>query len=340
MKYLFTLSLLSCAALGFAAETPAAAVIHLTNGQIIDKIFVTSETLDGVNYNLGSADAQATGAKKRKDYVKIVYKDSDDVDFLKGNSDFDKKNFEKSASNYSNATKTAGPLWVKELSYVRAAEAYIQLKNFDGALAMLAQLETKYPASVHVPRAAYLHGVIECERGDAAAADKAFAALAAKAEWGIEAQTLGTMGQADTKRRAKKFDEAAAILSGAFAKLKPDAHPAQFGQIGIQLAQDQAAAGKAEQALETYGRLYYAPIDHALQNHAHYAAAKILSDRAAAGDLIPAFDHAVIAVIIRGGDGAIAGKAKALAKDLAKRLEADPEFAKNKPEYYVYVNSL
>jgi tetratricopeptide (TPR) repeat protein len=340
MKYLILTALASCCAFCFSAETPAAAVIQLANGDVIDKIFVTSETLDGVKYNLGSPDAQATGSKKRKDYVKIIYRDSDDVDFLKGNSDFGKKNFGKAASNYSNATKTAGPLWVKELSYVRAAEAFIQTKDFDGALAMLAQLETKYPASVHVPQALYLHGVIECERGDAAAADKAFAALSAKAEWGIEAQTLGTMGQADAKRRAKKFDEAAAILSGAFAKLKPDAHSAQFGQIGAQLAEDQAAAGKTDQALETCGRLFYAPVDHTVQNQAHYAAAKILSERGAAGDLLSAFDHAVIAVIIRGGDSSVAGKAKALAKDLAKRLETDPEFAKNKPEYFVYVNSL
>lgn len=338
MKYRLIPLLLLCSA-GFAAETPAAAVI-VQSEKTLDNIFITSETLDGVEYVLGSADSQAKGSLKRKEYIKIDYKDADDVDFLKGGSDFANKNYEKAAANYANATKSSRYAWVKELSYVRAAEAYIQLKNWDGALGMIAQLETKYPASVNLPQAAYLRGLVESERGNADAADKAFAALAAKADWGFEAQALGLMGQAKVRRQAKKFGDAAAVLGGAFAKLKPEANPEQFGQIGLQLAEDLAAAGTADKALDTYVRLCYAPIDHAMQGQAHYAAAKLLSERAGAGDLIAAFDHAVIATIIRGGDAQSAAKAKALAKELAKKLEADPEFAKNKVEYLSYLNLL
>jgi outer membrane protein assembly factor BamD (BamD/ComL family) len=323
---------------GGESSTPAPATMELGDKTI--EILVVSDTLDGIEYVVGGNAESGMKSKTTRDKVKnLVYARAEDGDYLRGQAN-EKNDVEKAAGYYLVAAKSAKFTWIREDALVRAAECFIRAKKYQEAADALGQLETRFGRSTKLPRATYLRGELELARGNADAAQKAFATLAGKAsDWGPEAAVMGAMGQANLLRGQKKNAEAAQALATMFADLKADAYPDLFGQVGLQLAEDQLAAGNPDQVLATCQRLYFAPIDETQQAQAHLKAAKLLAEKSGA-ELIDGFDHALMAAIIRGADGKTHTEAVTLVKNLAKKLETDPEGSKNKDEYYNYASNL
>ena len=205
------------------------------------------------------------------------------------------------------------------------------IKALDGLLAL-------NPKSVQQARLTYLRGQALQKKGDLAGAQKAYAELGKKAEWGAEAMVLGAVGQAELLTAESKHDEASKVLAVVFAKLDATKDSAPFGQIGVALANSQQAAGQGEAAIATLRRLAFGAADGPSRARAQLAWAKLLAANDAT--LFEAFDHAAVAMSARDG-GTVADQGGQLARQISARIDKLPEAQASselKAEYRRYLS--
>lgn len=331
--------LLACAALSLAAvDLPMPAqIVRADNGSSIDNALVSSETLDQIDYAIGEG-GQAKSSLKRSAIARVVYAEVADSAMAKAKGFATRNETEKAAQAYVQAAVTS-PYWrVREESYLLAAEGLRTIGKPDEALKALAELEAKAPRSTFLPRALSLRVQILMSKGDRAGATAAITALAAFD------QARAAVAKANVLRNDKKAAEAASELASVWGTLvKPgvdnagDPEAPSFESVGFQLVADREAAGNAAGAKEALLTLCYAPIAKSAQSKAHLALATALSAASDKATLLSAFDHAIMAGALPGGDR---GGAKKAAQKILEKFDKLPEMKDEVGEYRVYVNAL
>ena len=324
----------------FAADGAPATITKLNDkGQKIESggfpnSFVMTETVDGIEFTVDDARSQNRLTLKYRTYV-VEYKESGSVDFARAKAFQDAGSAEKAFDSYSKAATSAKYQWVKEESLVHGASAGVQAKKFDEALALVATLEKDSPRSVHLDRALMVRGQAQFAKGDAAGAAKTYATLTAMAkDWGESAAIYGAQGQASLLAANKQYAEAADILSKLLLRIDTVKYKDQFGNLMLDLAENQRAAGKPADALTTLQAVVYREVEGLVQARAHLAWGSILAARPDAVSLAAAFDQLALASVTKGADQATLVAAKALALTVGEKLAKDPAVsAADKAEY-------
>ncbi len=324
----------------FAADSAPAVITKLNDkGQKVETggfpdAFVTTESVDGIEFTVDDAKSQNHLTLKYHTY-EVDYKDSGSVEYMRAKLAEEAGTFDKSYEGYAKAASSAKYQWVKEDSLVRAASAALQAKKFDEALACVATLEKDSPRSVHLDRALSVRGQAQIAKGDAAAAAKTFTSLSAMAkDWGESAALWGAQGQASLLAANKQYAEAVDVLNKLISRI--DANKAKDAYVGLMLdlAENQRAAGKPDDAATSLRAVLYREVDGALQARAHLALAQLLATKPDATSLAAAFDQAVMATVIKGAEPMVLAAAKTLGLNVADKLAKDPTVsAADKAEY-------
>lgn len=322
IRALLAICLLAAAAFAGDSPLPHQGTVVLAQRSFAN-VWIFAETLDGVEHTIDSKRDGPKTKTPRGSYVRIDYAKPEEVGWLRGEALAGKPDWAAAGAEFMTATRARTSWYVQEDAFIRAAEAFVLANKPDDALKAIDGFAAAFPKSVRQARPAYLRGQALQLKGDAAGATKAFAELAKRAEWGIDAVALGALGQANLLTKEQKHDEAAKALAAVFAKLDADRDRELFGQIGIALAASQEAAKQDAAAIATLRRLAYGAADGGSRARAHLGWAKLLL---AGGDanLFEAFDHAAIAMLMRDA-GDAADQAGKLARDISARIDKLPE---------------
>ncbi len=336
-----------CAVIGAGETQPAPATLYPVNGGVPVEAKVQRVTLSKVFMTLDAGEGNtALSERNYRDFSRIEYGKSEDVDYIKGKLFYEKNEFPKALDAFRLAAKNARWQPMREESLLLGARCALQLKKWDDALALIGDLEQTYPESIHLPDVTSLRGEAALGKGDPAAASTAYKKLVDSAgAWGVEASVLGVRGQAAVARAGNKPADAAAILAKSLGKTIP-VDAVGYGPLALQLAEDLLAAGKKPEALAAFEGMTLAPIDGGEQAAAHLGAGKLMAETAiSADDLAKAFDHACLAVVLRGADGKTSAAGRQLARDLVTKMHAvaakDAKFKELvDKEYQPYLNNL
>jgi len=336
-----------CAAIGAADTVPAPATLYPANGGEPVSALVQRVTLSTVFMLLDAGGgATAESQKNYRDFKRIEYARPEDVAYITAKLAYEKNDFAKAIESFRAAAKSAKWQPLREESLALAARCAINLKKWDDALALIGELEQTYAESIHLPEATSMRGDAAMGKGDAAAATAAYKKLVDSAkDWGPEASVLGVRGQAAVARAGGKPGDAAAIIAKSLGKSISVDAPG-YGALALQLGDDLIAAGKKAEALAAYEGMTLAPIDGSEQAAAHLGAGKLIADTAATPDeLGRAFDHACLAVVLRGADGKTSAGGRELARAVVAKMHAvaakDAKFKELvDKEYQPYLNNL
>ncbi len=334
--------LLPFAASGAALE-PAPATIILTDGSQVANAWVTSETIDQVEFILGDPKGAhpVASTKPRSKYVRVDYTSAEDPSFQRGEV-LRPKNDEadKAIEQYRKALTTAKYQWELVGSAMALADLLGRQKKVDEALAALKELTERFPTTVKLPEVTWRRADLKLAKGDhdGAAADYALLAKNAEAWNSPEGGMRGILGQAQVLRAAKKFPEAAAFLTAALGKIKVDEDPTAWANIGLAMASDLIAAGKADDGLAALRHVAYAPVAVESQCRAHLEWARQL---AAAGKLTVAFDHAVLAAKLGSSEREVEQAGDKLAREIIGKIDKDTAISnEDRLEYRKYLGAL
>jgi predicted negative regulator of RcsB-dependent stress response len=212
-----------------------------------------------------------------------------------------------------------------------------KLNKPDEGLKLVEAFIAKFPKSIHLGAITALRADLRLAKGDMAGAEADYRAVEKNAAaWGFPA-SRGLLGLAETFKRAKKFAEAVQLLAPAFAAAKePDA----FSSLGLGLADMQVAAGQKDDARKTLRQVALGPGDALARGEAHLRLARQLADGASGKALALAFDHAVLAANV-GAEDAVEQAARALARELAGKIDKDKSFSdEERKEYKDYNRNL
>ncbi len=336
-----------CAAIGAADTVPAPATLYPANGGEPVTASVQRVTLSKVYMKLDAGNgATADSVKGYRDFSRIEYAKPEDVDYIKAKLFYEKNDFAKAMEFFRAAAKSAKWQPLREESLALAARCAVNLKKWDDALAIIGELEQTYGESIHLPEATSMRGEAALGKGDAAAATAAYKKLVDSANaWGAEASVLGVRGQAAVARAGGKPGDAAAIVAKALGKSVQVDAPG-YGALALQYGEDLIAAGRKPEALAAFESMTLAPIDGSEQAAAHLGAGKLLAETAATADQLGrAFDHACLAVVLRGADGKTSAGGRQLARDVVAKMHAvaakDAKFKELvDKEYQPYLNNL
>lgn len=331
--------LLFCAAVLGAADIPMPAqVVRSDNGASQDNALVTSETLDQVDYTIGEGPQAATSSLKRALIRTVVYGEVSDIDMAKALGYANRNDQEKAAQAYLQAAATS-PYWRnREACLVLAADSFRKVSKPDDALKALTDLEAKSPRSTFLPRAYLMRVQILIAKADIPGATAAITALA-KFD-----PARAAVAKAELLRSDKKIADAAKELQAAWGTLvKPgeknanDPDAPSYESVGFQIVADLTAAANLAGANEALLTLCYAPIAKGTQAKAHLALAIALTTASDKPTLLSAFDHAVMAGSLPGGDRAGAKKA---ALKIIEKFDKFPDMKDEVAEYRGNVNAL
>ncbi|MBA3937893.1 MAG: tetratricopeptide repeat protein [Planctomycetes bacterium] len=333
--------LLPFAASGAALE-PAPATIILTDGSQVANAWVTSETIDQVEFILGDPKGAhpVASTKPRSKYVRVDYTAAEDPSFQRGEVLRVQKEADKAIEQYRKALTTAKYQWELVSSSVALADLLGRQKKVDEALAALKELTDRFPTTVKLPEATWRRADLKLAKGDNDGAAADYALLAKNAEaWGSpEGGMRGILGQAQVLRAAKKFPEAAAFLAAALGRIKVDEDPTAWANIGLAMAGDLIAAGKADDGLAALRHVAYAPVAVESQCRAHLEWARQL---AAAGKLTVAFDHAVLAAKLGSNEREVEMAGDKLAREISAKIDKDSTISnEDRAEYRKYLGAL
>ncbi len=333
--------LLSSAA--FGAMEPAPAVINVKDRPPIENVYVGSETIDGVEYFVGNPkDSNVRSSLGHDKYVSITYSSGEDGGYLAGEVAYDKGDWEKSTEFFKKAIASAKWAWEIESAYLKMADAYGRLNKTDEALATLKEYGDKFPKTVHQAELVSRRGQLKLLKGDLAGADADFAEMVKHGdEWTSTTLRDGMLGRRNVMRAGKKFAEAVALLNPYYAKLNPETQAEDSATIGLAIADDLEAAGKADDALAMCKKLSFSPLGTEAQCRAHLKAAKLLAAANATASNLAAFDHAALAATL-GADNDTQAAAAKLARDLVmQRIDKDKTISDDdRKEYRMYASSL
>lgn len=334
MRPLACLLLVLSAWVAFAVDQPEPAIIVTSDGREIAGN-VVSETLDGIEYRLGTGENDASSTLARAKIRAVTYQNEiADIDFSKSRGALSRKEFDKAATGFLVAATSGASFRVREEAFLAAADAYRQGRKPDDALKAIADLEAKAARSVLLPRAYALKVAILLEKGDRAQVDAALAALA-KFD-----PVRAAVARAELRRGEKKPADAAKELQAVWANAPRQAAvegDPTYDSIGFQLAADLLAAGDAAAANAVNAKLCYAASTGAGRSRAHLALAKALGDSAKAADLQEAMDHALMGAAISGGDKQ---GAKKIAQAILAKFDKDPALAAEAAEHRAALNAL
>jgi len=335
-----TAFLLICATAALtAANVPMPAqVVRSDNGASIDNAMVTSETLDGIEYNIGEGEGAASSSLKRSLIRVVTYGEVSDIDVAKAKGYANKNDHERAAQAFVQAA-VSSPYWrSREECLVLAAESFVKANKLDDALKVLADLEAKTPRSTFLPRAYGIRVQVALTKGDRPGAEAAIAALAK-----FDA-IRAVVAKADMLRGDKKPADAAKELKAIWGtsvkagELNPgDLDAPNFETVGFALAADLANAGDTAGANAAYLTLCYSPISRSAQSKAHLTLAASLTAASDKATLLSAFDHAIMGGAIPGGDRSGAKKA---AFKILEKFDKMPDMKTEATECRTYVNAL
>ena len=334
MKPFASLLLVLLVGAAWALDLPEpATIITVTGSEITGN--VVSETLDGVEYKIGAGDGEASTSLTRAKIRAVVYQNEiNDLDFSKSQGSYARKEYDKAATGFLMAAGTGATFRVREAAMLAAADAYRLARKPDDALKALADLQSRAPRSVLLPRAFAIKVALLLEKGDRALVDAALVELA-KFD-----PVRAAMGRADLKRIDKKPADAAkelqTVWAGAPRQASTESDPT-FDSIGFQLAGDLLAAGNPSGANEVFTKLCYGAATGSGRARAHLALAKALSESIKTTELQAAMDHALMGGAISGGDKQ---GAKKIAQAILAKFDKDAALAKEAADYRAYLSAL
>jgi hypothetical protein len=341
-------ALLAVAGLG-AAEIhvdPAPAVVTKIGGSKFPDAFVFEETIDGgISFTVEDPkNANAPRSKFGPGTYTVEYKSSQNRDFLTAVA-FEKDHPEKSVDLYLQVEPACRYDWERQEAYLGAARSALAAKAYDKGVQAIQGLEKDYPKSLSLPEGLELKGEALAKKGDADGATKVFQVLLGhEKDWGVAAASRGAKGLGQMLFEAGKGKEAIdQVAPWAATKLKPEANPREFAELGLALAEYQQKAGDAA-AEDTIRRVAYAPCAHAYQARAQLAWAKLLQAKGDPASTIAAFDHAGIASALPGAEGATREEAHRICTGLVPIIAAtgkdENEKQKLTTEYKSYLQKL
>jgi hypothetical protein len=337
------LLLAACTVLVLPGAEPAPATvtkIDAKGGQnAFDNAFVVREDRDGIEFAVGDPKSPSRVTLKPRTYS-VDYNEQADLDWLQAKTRLAENKIPEAQARFTKAAGGSKYQWVREAAALQGATCALQLQKWDDALALIQAMETEAPKSLRLPEAIYLRGKALEGKGDAGAA-AVYAGLKAKEkDLGKAALLLGTRGEASLLRGQKKPAEAAAAAAALWAKLSPAEDNEAWTGLGLDLAGDLAAAGKAAEAATTWARLAYGATDPVVQSKAQLGWAKALAKGDAASAML-AFDHAAVAALLKGGDAAAGAEAAKLAQSLYETINRDAGVAAaDKLEYRKYMTAV
>jgi tetratricopeptide (TPR) repeat protein len=330
-----------CLAMVAPAAESAPAVISKLNdkGQKVEnggfsEAFVATESVDGIEFTVDDPKSLNRLSLKFRSYD-VEYNYNELVDYRRARMAEEAGTFDKAYEAYVKAVGSAKYQWVKEDALVRAAGTALQANKFNEALTAVAALEKEFPRSVRLDRALSVRGQAQVATGDAASAAKTFATLSAMAkEWGESAALWGAQGQAGLLAANKQYTEAAEVISKILTRMDPNKAKKLYVGLVLELAENQRAAGKPDDAVTSLRGVLYREVEGSLQARAHLALAQILATKPDAASLAAAFDQAALASVIKGAEPTVVSAAKTVALAVTDKLAKDPAVsAADKAEY-------
>ena len=340
MRALSLSLIIACAGSLFAADMAPAQIFKIndkgvrTEAGSFANAFVATETIDEIDFVVDDPKSPNHLTLKRGSY-QVEYGDPANIDFMRGRNADEAGDVAKAFETYGKAATSARLAWVKELSLYRAAQSAMTLKKLDEALAFVATLEKESPRSQWLDDALLIRGQAQATKGDNAGAAKTYQTLTGMAaEWGEAAAIFGARGQAGIAAANKKYDEAATLLTGIVARVGKSAQPDDLAPLVLELAENQRAAGKIDDAIASLTRIIYRDMANQLQSRAHHLLAKYLMEKGGTAALIQAFDQAAIAGALKGAEPATLTANRQLAISIVDKLGKDPAVsAADKAEY-------
>ena len=321
--------LLLLASVAFAAEPAPAQIFKLndkgarTDTGAFNNAFVVGETVDGIEFAVDDAKSPNHLTLKYGTY-QVEYGESNTPDYMRAKTLEEAGTWDKAYESYVRAVQISKYFWVRESAIVRGAQTAVAAKKYDEAIALTVTLEKEAPRSVLLTDALMVRGRALAAKGDTAGAAKTYESITGMAkEWGEGAAIRGGRGAASLLAGDKKFAEAADVLSKLIIRIGKTAAPDDLAPLALELADDQAQAGKADDSLATLLTIVYRECSPQYQAQAHLAWAKLLAAKPDLQSQLQAFDQAAIASAIKGGDGATQSGAKQLAVAINEKLAKD-----------------
>jgi tetratricopeptide (TPR) repeat protein len=247
----------------FAAIEPAPGTV-ITEEKSISDAWIEIETTDGVLFYLGDwkSPAKVAVTRKRGQYKSVVYNgNGEDANFLRAEVLYANGEYEKAPEFYKKAVTTAKWNWEIEQAYRRGAVCLARHNKGAEALEMLKEYVTKYPKNVHMAEVVSLRAQLGLAASDFATAMNDYKEMTKQgALWGPNAELEGHLGQRSVLVAQKKHEDAVALLSGYWSKIKVKDDPVAFGQVGLAIAEELVALTKEADAVTTLRKIYLAPI--------------------------------------------------------------------------------
>ncbi len=340
MRPVYLSLILACVSSLTAAEMAPAQIFKLndkgarTEAGSFANAFVASETIDEIDFVIDDPKSPNHLTLKRGSY-QVEYGDPASIEFMRGRNADETGDVAKAFETYGKAATSARLGWVKELSLYRAAQSAMTLKKFDEALAFIATLEKDSPRSQWLDDALLIRGQALAAKGDNAGAAKTYQTLTGMAaEWGETAAIFGARGQAGIAAANKQYAEAATVLGSLVARVGKSAQSDDLAPLVFDLAENQRAAGKLDDAIASLTGIIYRDMANQLQSRAHHLLAKYLAEKGGTAALLQAFDQAAIAGALKGADPATLIANRQLALSIVDKLGKDPAVsAADKAEY-------
>jgi tetratricopeptide (TPR) repeat protein len=317
--------LLATVVVAHAATLEPAPATIITADKPIENAWVESETVDGVLFYLGEwwTNKRVVTTRKPGQYISVQYQNSKDPSFIRAEALYKKGDYASAPEFYQKAIASCKWRWEVEQAHLRAADCLVRIGKNDEALTLLKQYVDRFPQNVHMGEVVSTRAKIAFAAGNYTAANADFVEMAKQAEkWGPNTKLNGMIGQRDVLVAQKKFADAINLLRSYWSTLKADKEPHAFAQVGITIARDLDADGKATESIATLTKVYLAPVAAEAQALARLHHAQLLAKANDTENNFAAFDHVAIAAML-GGDEATAGNVAKLARELIGRIESD-----------------
>ncbi len=335
---------------GLAASEfrPARADIIRINGAALRGVYVIQDTMEVVHYSTDEDGRQRT-RMRRQDIARIDY-DTSHVrvqSFFTAMGQRERGSWEQAAAAFQQALEHGDTEFVVVESLFGAAHAYAELEQWDQAIAVLDQMRARFPRHARVVESLDVKGHTLVRARRLADAGQAFAELLSRADefgrqhasYGQEARIKGHYGQGLLAQNNQDWASAVQSFTQSFEAFAGNEtiDPELYATIGLSLGDVQRQAGQNDQALATYMGLRFRAIPGSARSQALFRAAEL---KAAAGAHLAAFDHAIMAAIVRGST--VRTQARRLANQIyAESIENAADMSlEDKQSYRDYINRL
>ena len=338
-----------CLGMALATEyRPSKADIIRVSGPALRGVYVIQNTMEVVHYSTDEEGRQRT-RMRRQDIARVEYDVSDvrTQSFFTAQGQRERGNWEQSAAAYIQVVEHGDTEFVVVESLFGAAHCFAQMEQWDQAIATLDQIRSRFPRHERVVESLDVkgHTLIRARRLEDAR--QAFSELLSRADefaqqhasFGQEARMKGHYGHGRLAQNNQDWGSAVQSFAQAQEAFAGDVafNDELYAMISIALGDAQRQAGQSDQALETYKNLRFKPVPGGLRSQALIQAAELMLS---SGAHLEAFDHAIMAAIIRGST------VRTQARRLANRIfsesieDATDMSLDDKQAYRDYINRL